>query len=235
MRKPMLFVLGLLTLATPAAAAELKLESPWLDGGVQVVTVPDLSFEGTPELGRRRNRDQPRKQQQSQLNVGAVDGAAIGVAPQGRQMAIGLQLGSPTAVTFKYMLTGDQAIAAGLGVAIHGLSLHVDYLWHPHVLATADPFKLSWYVGLGVWLGLSPWDAFQTRADVFYTRSGYFGYGYWPFAYGGVSVAARVPIGLSLALNQLPLEFYIELDPSLLVFPAFGFGIGGTIGFRFYF
>ena len=42
--------------------------------------------------------------------------------------------------------------------------------------------------------------------------------------------------GLSLALNRLPIEIYLEATPSIFMFPvAFGFLPGGTLGARIYF
>jgi len=146
----------------------------------------------------------------------------------GKQIGVGLQLGAPTAVTAKFMLAPDQGLVAGIGAGYGfffapALSVHVDYLWHPSVLSAGDAFALSWFIGGGGWIGL--WDRFG-RPVV--------GYAYY-FGYAPISLAVRVPIGLSLALRAIPLELYGEVVPALSVFPWLGFGMGLSIGARFYF
>jgi hypothetical protein len=163
------------------------------------------------------------------VSVGAYGGRAV--SPQGRTFGIGLQLGSPTALTIKYMLTGDQGIVAGIGGSPgyyfdghFALSIHADYLWHPHVLAAAPPFRLSWYLGGGL----------QALVFGVYGRRNYAGYSYFN-GYDGFGLIGRVPLGLDLAFTQIPFEIYVELVPAVVIFPYIGFGIGGAIGGRFYF
>jgi len=164
------------------------------------------------------------------FRFGALPIGAKGVSPQGRQLGIGLQLGFPTALTLKYMLTGDQGIVGGIGVGTgwiaQALSLHLDYHYHPHTLVLGPPIKVSWYFGGGLWLGIAersvnPW----------------FGINYANFFYGPVHVwlGLRAPIGVQMAFRELPFEIYVEGVPALVLFPSIGFGIGATIGARFYF
>lgn len=161
--------------------------------------------------------------------AGARADVSASVSPQGRQFGVGLQVGAPTALTLKYMTTGDQALVGGLGVGLGwdpSISLHVDYLWHPHVLAPMPFANLSWFIGGGGWVSFSD-GRWGRRYGPWY--DGY-GYTYSPFAVG-----ARLPIGLDLAFNGAPIELYLEADPTLVVFPRVGLGIGGTLGGRFYF
>ena len=147
------------------------------------------------------------------------------IAPQGRQLGIGLQVGAPTALTLKYMTTPDQALVGGLGVGIGwdpSISLHLDYLWHPSVLVPGSWGTLSWFVGGGGWLSFSDgrWGPV------------YVGYGY---ARSPISFGARVPIGLDLAFEGAPIELYAEVDPTLMIYPRVGLGFGATLGGRFWF
>jgi hypothetical protein len=153
-----------------------------------------------------------------------------GQSPGGRTLGLGVQIGAPTALTIKYMVAKTQGVVVGAGVGFGwrngfgpGLSIHADYLFHLAQLINNESLALSFYLGPGVWLSLF--------------SGGYgFGYGYYysgSFALFGLGV--RLPIGLSLALNALPIEIYVELDPALFVFPGVDFGLGASLGFRFYF
>jgi hypothetical protein len=161
----------------------------------------------------------------------SLSGAGAAATPQGRVFGLGLQLGYPTAITIKYMLRADQGLVAGLGgfsgfaYAAPALSLHVDYVWHPTVLTSGEQFALSWYIGGGGNLYV-----FNARRPDRWLRG--VEYYYYPT---NIWLAARIPLGLNLALTQLPFEIYLEAVPSVLVFPAISFGLGAAIGGRFYF
>ncbi len=145
------------------------------------------------------------------------------VTPQGKSVGLGVQLGAPTSLNLKLMLSSDNAIVVGIGGGIWydaSLSLHADYLWHPFVARFNDG-AFSAYIGVGAWTSL-----------------GYEGprYGYYqPFARGPFSAGARLPLGLTVAFNQVPVEVFGEIVPAVALFPGIGaFGQGG-IGARFYF
>jgi hypothetical protein len=156
------------------------------------------------------------------------------VSPMGKQFGIGLQIGYPTAISFKYMLTGDQGLQGGVGFFgygaggrfndfyAYGFAFHLDYLWHAAVLAAPPPFVLSFYIGIGGQLGIGAYGG--------------------PFYVGGVytgvyafSLAARVPFGVSFAFTQIPIELFLEITPTVIVFPPLGFTFAPSLGFRFYF
>lgn len=156
----------------------------------------------------------------------AAPAASASISPQGKTFGLGLQLGAPTAVTGKYMVTPDQGVVVGVGAGIgwdFSLSVHADYLWHPSVLVDVSPATFSWYVGGGAWLSLS-----QPGAPGFY-----YAYYYYPFS--PVAVGVRVPIGIDMSMNALPFQLYLEGVPTVAVFPRLGFGIGVSIGARFWF
>lgn len=145
------------------------------------------------------------------------------VSPQGKSLGLGVQLGAPTSLNLKLMLSDTNAVVVGLGGGIWydaSLSLHADYLWHPFV-AQFDDGAFSAYIGVGAWTSL-----------------GYEGqrYGYYrPFASGPFSAGARLPLGLTVAFNQVPVEVFGEIVPAVALFPGIGvFGQGG-LGARFYF
>lgn len=164
---------------------------------------------------------------------GAPTLGAAGAAstPQGRTFGIGLQLGYPTALTIKYMLRADQGIVGGIGgfsgfaYDVGAFSIHVDYVYHPHVLTRGEAFVLTWYVGGGanVMIFNNP------RQRAFLPGVTYF---YYPTS---LWLAARVPIGVNVAMEQQPFEIYLEASPQVLIFPGLSFGLGAAIGARFYF
>ncbi len=155
-----------------------------------------------------------------------VRAQASGISPMGKQFGLGLQLGAPTAVTGKYMVTPDQGVVGGIGAGIGwdvSLSLHLDYLWHPTVLATIPPAVFSWYIGGGAWTALH-----APNAPGFY-------YGVYYFPHSPISLGARLPIGVDMAFRAVPFELYLEGAPTIALFPRLAFGIGVALGARLWF
>lgn len=164
----------------------------------------------------------------SSVNLAAAGASST---PQGRQFGIGLQLGLPTALVIKYMLQPNQGIAAGIGgfsgfvLNSGSITVFVDYLYHPHLLTAGEAFALTWYVGGGGQVIINDRFASPYIRGVLYPGF-YYGSYFW--------LAGRVPLGVNLALAQAPLEVFAEVVPSILLFPALSFGVGGSIGLRFY-
>lgn len=185
--------------------------------------------EQTRPQKRRRNRSSSQARSSSGGSSYSYGGGGGGVAPMGKTFGVGLQFGAPTALTGKFMLTPESGIVVGIGAGYGfffdpALSLHVDYLYHPTLLFQNEGVKLSWFIGGGGWIGL-----FQGR------RYSYVVPGYTYYYGSPLFLAARVPIGLSLALQSIPLEFYLEGVPALSIFPVISFGLGFDLGVRFYF
>jgi hypothetical protein len=158
--------------------------------------------------------------------LAAAPAARAAMSPQGKTFGLGLQLGAPTAVTGKLMVTGDQGIVVGVGAGLGwdvSLSVHADYLWHPSVLVDVAPATFSWYVGGGAWVSFHRAHERGFRYDYYYVDG-------VPFAVG-----ARIPIGVDMAMNALPFEVYLEGAPTIAVFPRIGFGLGVALGARFWF
>lgn len=159
------------------------------------------------------------------LVFGAVP-ALADVAPAGKGIGIGVELGAPTNLNLKLMTGPTTGVVIGVGGGIWydlSLSLHVDHLWHV-AAADFDGGNVSAYVGVGGWGSFSD------------GKGNHLGY-YQPF-YPGVAtvgLGVRVPLGVSLAFDAVPIEVFAELVPSVIVFPGIGvFGQGG-LGARIYF
>jgi Protein of unknown function (DUF3996) len=210
-----LTALALCALATPARAAVLQLDESLL------VDVAEL-LEGEGRLPTGASTALPIALEAGRESLGAT--------PGGRTFGLGLQIGAPTALTIKFMTGGSAGVVVGIGAGFGyydrfgvGLSIHADYLFDVAQLVKNDTLALTAFIGPGLWLALG--------------NGGYgfggFGYTYAPaWAYFGLGV--RMPIGLSLAFQAAPIEVYAELDPAIFVFPGVTFGLGASLGFRFY-
>lgn len=159
-------------------------------------------------------------------------GANTSGGRSGSGVAVGLQVGTPTALTFKFGAEKGAHFVLGVGagfgfrdLARFGLSLHGDYLFTVATLVNNGTISLDAYIGPGVWITLFN--------DAKYY--GYFGgpvYGYGIDFFG---LAARVPLGLSMQFTAAPIELYLELDPAIFVFPLIDGFIGASLGFRWQF
>ena len=122
-----------------------------------------------------------------------------------KTFGLGIELGEPTSINGKWFVGRDQALDFGIGTIYHyrdrsGLNLYADYLWHPLVLTSAEAFELPLYVGIGG--------------------------RYWDFDYGcdrngnncvfnASGIGVRVPVGISFDFNNVPLDIFIQLVPTL--------------------
>jgi hypothetical protein len=192
-----------------------------------------LAFQGWAATASPNSSSAPARESSSEGTSGQPTMGAAGSAstPQGRPFGIGLELGWPTAVTLKYMLRADQGIDAGFGgftgfaYDARAFSLYGDYVYHPQVLTRSDVFALTWYIGGGA--NILVFDTARQRAFV----QGIV-YSYYPT---NIWLAARMPIGVNIAFNQQPFEIFLQATPSLLLYPGITFGIGASLGGRFYF
>lgn len=152
-------------------------------------------------------------------------------------VGVGIQVGAPTALTFKFGMGGNANLVLGVGLftnffhgygQFEGLSLHGDYLFTLATLVNNGTIDLTAYLGPGVWLNLFAYNGFAY--GVGYGAGYYYFNGGFPFA-----ILGRLPLGLNLRFNAAPIEVYVELDPALLIFPGVDFFIGASLGFRWFF
>lgn len=141
-----------------------------------------------------------------------------------KTFGVGIMLGSPTALAGKYYLGPDTAVDFGLGV-IQGfgrdaLHLHGDFLWHPATLLTAEPFILPVYIGIGARLADFDDDIDDDGDDD-----------------GDITLGARVPLGIMMDFNDVPLDIFLEIAPvfDVIGYRAPEFDINVALGVRYYF
>lgn len=145
------------------------------------------------------------------------------------KFGIGIELGGPTGLNGKYFLSGNTALNFGIGYdheryygyryRRRGIHLYLDHLWHPVELVQTEPFKLPFYVGVGVRV----WD-FDDRDEV-----------------DGTAIGVRVPLGIAFDFNNIPLDIFIQLTFVVDFFlddyrdDSFGVHLEGSFGARFWF
>lgn len=150
-----------------------------------------------------------------------------------KTFGLGLILGSPTGLSGKYFVGPSTAIdfaVGGIGCCRgrRGVEVHADFLWHPVSLASEKPFELPLYVGIG---------------GRFYSYEWRHGDHY----HDGAALGARFPVGISIDMNNVPLDIFVELAlvADLIVnhddfndsFDRDGLyvDVDGAVGLRYYF
>jgi hypothetical protein len=138
---------------------------------------------------------------------------------------LGLELGGPTGLNGKYFLSDDGALNFGLGANGYGRSrdgihLYLDYLWHPISLANPPEFQLPLYVGLGGRL----WDFDDGDNDAFDE---------------GTAFGLRIPVGIAFDFNNVPLDIFVQVTPTLDFYSGYrddvGFWFDFSVGIRYWF
>lgn len=152
-------------------------------------------------------------------------------SPEGRRLGVGLELGWATAPTAKLMLTPEQAVRASVG-AFSGLalsepsfSLSVDWLYHPIAIAKSNVWVLHTHVGAGGALVVLPIAGKRTTLPAALYHRG-------PTQ---LWTGLRLPVGVDLAFNALPVDIVFDVVPTVLTFPGVGVGVGATLGARWWF
>lgn len=130
---------------------------------------------------------------------------------------LGLVIGEPTGITAKYYLSPKHALDATVGRSAYDRNrndriwLSLVYLWHPSVLHNDPAFELGWHFGVGGFI--------SDRNDV-----------------DDVTIGARVPVGLDFTLEEVPLQFFLDLSADVELLPntldiSLGLGLGGRYFF----
>ncbi len=122
-----------------------------------------------------------------------------------KTFGLGLELGQPTGLTGKYFLSDSNALDFGFGYIYHsywygddGIHVYLDYLWHPASLVSARPFELPFFIGVGGRF----WDFDYCR-------------GPRDCGYGGSAFGVRIPLGVALDFNEVPLDIALNIVPTI--------------------
>ena len=143
-----------------------------------------------------------------------------------KTFGLGLELGAPTGIVGKYFISADHALDFGVGDIYSyrnrfGLHIYADYLFHPVSLVSTADFELPLYVGIGGRF----WDFEDRSGDVNDSA----------FALG-----LRVPVGVSMDFNTVPLDLFVQLIPIFDLYFNYGahgaaLDINASIGIRYWF
>lgn len=129
---------------------------------------------------------------------------------QNKHVGVGIIVGEPTGLSFKYWTSSTTAFDAALawsfidGGAFH---IHADYIFHNFNLIRISEGKLPFYYGIGGRI---------KTAD--------------KFRFG-----VRVPLGLAYMFNTAPVDIFLEVVPILDLAPKTDFKINAAIGARYFF
>jgi len=129
---------------------------------------------------------------------------------QNSGVGLGLIVGEPTGISFKYWTGSTTAFDGALAWSFideGAFHIHGDYIFHNFTLITIPEGKLPFYYGIGARL--------KTSHD---SRLG-----------------VRVPFGLAYLFQNAPVDIFLEIVPILDLTPKTDFSINAAIGARYFF
>lgn len=132
------------------------------------------------------------------------------IQSQNKEFGLGIIVGEPTGVSFKYWTDSNSAFAGAIAWSfINGgaLHIHADYILHSFNLIRVESGKLPFYYGIG-------------GRIKFLDDAG---------------IGVRVPVGLTYIFDDTPIDIFLEIVPILDLTPKTDFNINAAIGGRYYF
>ncbi len=145
---------------------------------------------------------------------------------QGSGFGLGLMVGEPTGISWKYWIAGDRALDGGLAWGLsHGgyLHLHADYLFHKMDLIQVSEGKLPVYFGPGIRI--------RSWGDDGYWRNGK----YYEDGNNRVDLGVRFPVGIAYLFDGAPVDVFLEVVPTLNLIPDTDVDLDAAIGARYWF
>jgi|JI7StandDraft_1071085.scaffolds.fasta_scaffold226810_1 hypothetical protein len=146
-------------------------------------------------------------------------------AAQKEGFGLGVMAGDPTGLSGKYWLSGDRALAFGLAWGVWGryLHLHGDYTVQNIQLLQEEDATLDLYYGGG--LRMRSWSGGR------YWRGGR----WYEEDRSSVGLGIRLPIGVDLTVDGLPLDVFLEVVPTLELLPGTYLDLDLSVGARYWF
>jgi len=132
------------------------------------------------------------------------------IQSQNKGFGLGIIVGEPTGVSFKYWTDSNSAFAGAVawsfidGGALH---IHADYILHSFNLIPVESGKLPLYYGIGARI------KFLDDAGI----------------------GVRVPVGFAYLFSGTPIDIFLEIVPILDLAPKTDFKINAAIGGRYFF
>lgn len=161
------------------------------------------------------------------VSVASLMAASPAHADQGGPFGVGLVLGEPTALNFKYDATERNAY--DLGLAFNFDKWVLVYADYQYKFAGAFSRErainaITPYLGVGLVVVASNRSLDDTRHYQYFTDS----------ASSKFALGLRVPLGLEWRPNA-PLGIFAELAPGVAVIPGTAAFLQGGLGIRYYF
>jgi hypothetical protein len=136
---------------------------------------------------------------------------------------IGLVIGEPTGLSLKNWLSPNSALTFGAAWSFQhdgSLFLWGDYTLHSFdITNSGNQRSLAFYYGLGAKVSLVDTNDGEGSDD-----NG-----------SDAVIGARIPLGLMLPLRSSPVDFFLEVVPTLDLSPDTEFGVNGGIGAHIFF
>ena len=131
------------------------------------------------------------------------------LSAQDSGMGAGIVVGEPTGVSVKSWISSNDAFDAGIAWSLSNgwFHLHADYLRHSFGLIPVEVGQLPLYYGAGAVLGIG----------------------------SEFSLGVRIPLGISYLFDDVPMDVFIEIAPTLWLIPETSFTVQGGIGVRYWF
>jgi len=156
------------------------------------------------------------------LQILASSSWASGQPPKTRNFGLGIEVGSPTALTGKYWYDPGHAVDMGLGYWFGNyIEIFGDYLWHwPRAFSgTRDPGpEFVPYIGVGGEFHVANGAPPVTDNN-----------------HPTVGIYARIPFGMEWLPPRAPVGIFLEIVPAIQIIPGIYVAFGADIGARFYF
>lgn len=132
---------------------------------------------------------------------------------------IGLVIGEPTGLSLKSWLSGNSAITVGAAWSFQhdgSVFLWADYTLHSFdITHSGSDRSLAFYYGIGGKASFVDNDNEGEGNDTV--------------------IGARIPLGLMIPLRHHPVDFFVEIVPTIDLAPDTDFGVNGGIGAHLFF
>ena len=140
------------------------------------------------------------------------------LSAQDKGFGAGVIIGEPTGLGAKLWLSRDIALDFAAAWSLYrnddegkndegAFYVHADYLHHFFGAITVQSGRLVPYIGLG--------------GKAAFSEDLYMG--------------VRFPLGLTYMFRKAPVDIFVEISPSLIIFPGTAFDAGAGIGARYWF
>jgi len=135
--------------------------------------------------------------------------SSSGHAQQKGTFGLGFIIGDPTGISMKFWTKETDALEIAAGWKEKEIEIHVDYLWHNFDLLPVKNGRLPVFYGLGIETKLK-----EDKDN---------------------EIGIRAIAGLEYLFDAVPLDFFLQIAPTLQLTPESKVKGEAALGFRFFF